>query len=176
MSFIWKDDFFSFAKIGIFCKSIAGPLSEAKTDWKVSWLQLLNQLNFLWRHTKGFTQNSSQRCLRNVQLLKTTVNWCWDGASHALSATAAIFSGYTLFLAFHALVYRSGCQFLSRFSQDNEHMELTVRHFFQNPYAIFAHILQHYHDLQSNVAIFLSVVQAYAQPYSFGGRIKLIIC
>ena len=39
----------------------------------------------------------------------------------------------------------------------------------------FAHILQHYHDFQSNVAIFPSVVQAYTQPYSFGGRIKLII-
>ena len=30
MSFIWKEDFF--AKIGIFCKSIAGPLSEANTQ------------------------------------------------------------------------------------------------------------------------------------------------
>ena len=29
MSFIWKNDFFFFAKIGIFCKLIAGPLSEA---------------------------------------------------------------------------------------------------------------------------------------------------
>ena len=26
MSFFWKDDFFFFSKIGIFCKSIAGPL------------------------------------------------------------------------------------------------------------------------------------------------------
>ena len=47
---------------------------------------------------------------------------------------------------------------------------------FQKPYAIFAHILQHYHDFQSNVAIFPSVVQAYTQPYSISGRIKLIIC
>ena len=30
--------------------------------------------------------------------------------------------------------------------------------------------------VKSNVAIFPSVVQAYTQPYSFGGRIKLIIC
>ena len=30
------------AKIGIFCKSIAGPLSEAKTHWTINWLQLLN--------------------------------------------------------------------------------------------------------------------------------------
>ena len=74
------------------------------------------------------------------------------------------------------LIYRWGCQFLSLFSQDNEHTELTVPLFFQNPYAILAHILQHYHDFQSNVAIFNSVVQAYTQPYSLSGRIKLIIC
>ena len=47
--------------------------------------------------------------------------------------------------------------------------------FFQNPYAIVAHTLQHYHDFQSNVAIFHSVVQAFTQPYSFSGSIKLII-
>ena len=33
MSFIWTDDFF-FPKIGIFCKSIAGPLSKAKRQTK----------------------------------------------------------------------------------------------------------------------------------------------
>ena len=43
-----------FAKIGIFCMSIAGPLSEAKTHWMVNWLQLLNQLNIVWRYTKVF--------------------------------------------------------------------------------------------------------------------------
>ena len=80
MSFIWQDDFF--AKIGIFCKSIAGPLSEAKTHWMVNWLQLLNQLNFVWRHTKVFIQNSSQWCLRNVQLWRTTVTWCWWRFTH----------------------------------------------------------------------------------------------
>ena len=63
--------------------------------------------------------------------------------------------------------------FLSLFLQDNEHTELL---FFQNPYANFAHILQHYHDFQSNFTIFPSVVQAYTQPYSFGRRIQLIIC
>ena len=64
---------------------------------------------------------------------------------------------YALFLAFNALVYRLGCQFLS---QDNEHTELTVLLFFQNPCAIFAQHLQHYHDFHT-----------YTQPYSFG-----IIC
>ena len=49
---------------------------------------------------------------------------------------------------------------------------MIVHLFFQNPYANFAQILQHYHDFQSNVAVFSSLVQ----PYSFDGRIKLIIC
>ena len=47
------------------------------------------------------------------------------------------------------------CQ--NRHSQDNEHAELTELLFVQNPYAIFAHILQHNHDFQSNVLIFPSV-------------------
>ena len=38
MSFFWKDDFFFFfAKIGIFCKSVAGPLNEMKTHW-MDWI------------------------------------------------------------------------------------------------------------------------------------------
>ena len=37
---------------------------------------------------------------------------------------------HTLFLIFHALVNRWGCQFLSLFLQDNEHKELTVLFFF----------------------------------------------
>ena len=61
------------------------------------------------------------------------------------------------------------------FSQDNKHTKMTVLLLFQNPYVIFAHILQDYHDFRSNVAILPSVVQAYTQSYSFGGRIKLII-
>ena len=47
IGFIWKDNFFFFAKIGIFCKSIANPLSEAKSHWMDNWLQLLNQLTFV---------------------------------------------------------------------------------------------------------------------------------
>ena len=68
---------------------------------------------------------------------------------------------YALFLAYHALVYRWGCQFLALFSQDNEHTKLTIIVFFQNPYATLAHILQYYHNFQSNIAIFPGVVQAY---------------
>ena len=41
---------------------------------------------------------------------------------------------------------------------------------------LLQHIVQYYHDFHSNVEIFPSVVQVYKQPYSFGGKIKLIIC
>ena len=48
-------------------------LSETKTYWIVNWLQLLNQLAFVWIHTKVFMQNLSQ--------------WRW------ISGTAGVFSG-----------------------------------------------------------------------------------
>ena len=158
MSFSWKDDFL-FAKIGIFCKSIAG------------------QMDFVWRHVaKIFMQNSSQWNLRNVQSLRTTVNWCWWLFTLTFCQGSNILVCTYCILAFHASVYRWGCQFHSLYSQDNEHTELKVLLFFQNLYAIFAYILQHYHDFQSNVVIFASVVQAYTESHSLGGGIKLIIC
>ena len=110
---------------------------------------------------------------------------CWqglwievDGASHTLSATAAIFLGVLTVIGFSCFGEKvdEDANFFKFFLQNNEHMELTVLLFFQNPYVIFAHILQHYHDFQSNVAIFPKVVQAYTQPCSYGGRIKQIIC
>ena len=58
------------------------PLSEAKTHWTVNWLQRLNQLEFVLRHTKIFMQNSSEWCLWNVQLLRSTVNRCWSRFKH----------------------------------------------------------------------------------------------
>ena len=83
---------------------------------------------------------------------------------------------YALFWLFTLWFIDEDASFFHFFSQDNEHSELTVLVLFQNSDAIFAHILQYYHDFQSNVAILPSVIQAYTQPYSFGGRIKLIIC
>ena len=110
----------------------------------------------------GVIQNSSQWCFRNVQLLRTTVNWYWCRFTHTIVHSSNILGW--------------GCQFLLLISQDNENTELMVFFFFQNPYTIFAHILQYYHDFESNVVIFLSDVEAYIQTYSSGGRIKLIIC
>ena len=108
MSFIRKDDFF-FTKIGIFCKSIGGPLIKKKMQWMVNWIQFLNQLDFVRRHTKVFMQNSSQWCLWNVQLLRTTVNWCWWCT---LSATVVMFSVVRTIFGFSR-------QFLSLFLQQN---------------------------------------------------------
>ena len=99
---------FFFAKIGV--SRFAGPFSEAKTHWMVNWLHLLNKLDFIWSHTKVSMQNSSQLCFWNVQLLRT-VNWCF---SHFMPQQQYSWM-WALFLAFHALVYRRGCQFLSFF-------------------------------------------------------------
>ena len=155
MSFFWKDDFF-FDKIDIFCKSIAGPVSDAKTHWMINWLQLLNQLNFVWRYIKVFKQNSSQLCLRNVQLLRTTLIWCWWRFTYTFCCSSNILGCTHGFWLFTLWFIEEHASFF--FSQENEHRELTVLLFFQNAYAIFAHILQHFHEFQSNVAILPSVV------------------
>ena len=103
-----------FAKIGIFCKSIAGPLSEAKTHWMVNWLQLLNQLNFVWRHTKAFMHNSPQWCLPNFQLLRTTVNW-WRFA-HTFYPSSNILACTHCFWLFTLWFIDENAKFLSLFS------------------------------------------------------------
>ena len=69
------------------------------THWMVNWFQLLNQLHFVWRHTKVFMQNSFQWCLRNVQSLRMMANW-WR-FTHTFCHSSNIL-GYT---HFHALVY-----------------------------------------------------------------------
>ena len=115
-----------FAKIAIFCKSIAGSLSEAKTHWMVNWFQLLNQLNFVWRHIKVFMQNSSQGCLRNVQLLRTTVNWCWWRFPHTYCHSSNILGCTHCFWLFTHWFIDEDASFFHFFSQDNENTELTV--------------------------------------------------
>ena len=158
--------FFFFAKIGIFCRSFAGTLSEAKTYCMVNWRQLLKQLNIAWRHTKVFMQNSSQWCLRNNQLLRTTVNWCWCHFTHTFCHNSNILGCTHCYLLYTLWLIDEDVSFFQFF-----HKITNIR-----SWRIFTRILQHYHDFQNNVAIFASVVQAYTQPYSFGGRIKLIIC
>ena len=168
MSFIWKDE------NGIFYKSIASRLREAKTRWMVNCLLLLNQLNFVGRHTKVFMQNSSQWCLRNV--LRRWIDV--DGASHTLSGTAAIFSDVCIVFGF------------SRFGLSMR-MPASFFHFFHKITNIrswrcfsFSKIRTQFSHTFCNITMIFKVMsqyfpvfgQAYTQPYSFGGRIKLIIC
>ena len=95
---------------------------------------------------------------------------CWerrwvdvDGAINTLSITTAIFSSVRTISGFSRFRLSMRMTVSFTFLQDNGHTDSPS-------------FLQHYHDFQSDVAIFPSVVQAYTQPYSFGGRIRLIIC
>ena len=123
MSFSCTDDFF--VKIAIFCKTIAGPLSEVKRHWMVNWLKLLNQLDVI------------PKPLYKIRLNNVTEMFsCWerrwvdfDVASRPVSATAAIFSDVCTVFVF-GLSVRMPISFT--FSQHNEHTELTVLLFFQN--------------------------------------------
>ena len=101
-----------FAKIGNYYKSIAVPLSEAKTHWMVNWLQILNQLNFAWCHTKVFMQNSSQWCLQNDQLLRTVVNWCWWRFAHTFCHNSNILGCTHCFWLFTFFLFISVIFFL----------------------------------------------------------------
>ena len=104
------------------------------------------------------------RCLCKIRRndVSEKVN-CWDDCELMLMALHAYSRVYALFLAFHSLVYRWRCQFLSLFSQDNEHKERTDG----------ASLLP---KSLSSFRIHSTTLQAYTQPYSFGGRIKLIVC
>ena len=126
------------------CDNFACFTYLSRSNWASRWFFFAKKRKLIgW--SIGF--NSSQRCLQNVQLLRTRVIDD-DGVSCTLFVTAAMFSGVRTVFGF------------SRFSLSTRMLvsftELTVMLFFQNPYAIFAHILQHYHDFQSNVAIFPS--------------------
>ena len=109
LSCIWKDDFF-LSKIGIICKSIANPLSEAKTHWMVNWLQLLNQLNNWPWHPRHQGHYAKCSIVENGDDLM-----CWWRFTHTFWYSCNI-HGFTLcFWPFHTLVYRCGCQYLSLF-------------------------------------------------------------
>ena len=137
-----------FPKIGIFYKSIAGLLSEAKRHWMVNWLQFLNQFDFVWRQTKVFIQKASQCCLQNVQLLSGKLMLM---APHAHFLPQQQYSRvYALFLGFHALVSRWGCQFLSLFFQEclaSSKIRTQFSHTFCNIIMIFKVILQYFPTL-----------------------------
>ena len=145
MSFIWIDDFFFFAKIGIFCNSIAALLSEAKTHWMVNWPEPINVcISSYQGHYAKFISMMSPKC----SIVES------DGelmlmALHSYFLPQQQYSReYVMFLAFHALVYWWGCQFLSLSLQDNGASLL--------PKCV--HVLQHYFENHITWKILPSVV------------------
>ena len=105
-----KDD--CFCQIVIFCRLIAGPLSEAKTHWMVNLLQLLNQLNFVGRHSKVFNAKFVSMMSPKCSIVENDGEWRF---THTFCHSSNIFGCPYCFLAFYALVYQWGCQFLSLF-------------------------------------------------------------
>ena len=150
-----EDDFF--AKIGIFCKSIAGPLSEVKKQLMVNWL--IEPIELFMASYKSLSAKCST-VQNDGELMLMALSWV-----------------YALYLAFHALVYRWGCQLLSFLFHKITNIRSwrcfsssTIRTQFSHTFCDITMIFK------SRFVIFLSVVQAYTQPYSFSGKIKLIIC
>ena len=120
------------------------------------WLQLLNQSNFVCHHAKVFMQNSSKWWLRNVHLLRTTVE--------------------LMLMAFHIHILPQ--------------QQYSVLAFYRRGYASFFHYFHKITNIRSwrcfssskirtqfsHIFCNVTIVQAYTQPYSFGGSLKVIIC
>ena len=123
-------------------------------------------MNFVWHHTKIFMQNLSQWCVRNVQLLRITMNWCWWRFTHTSCRSSNILRCTYCFWLFTLWFIDEDASFFQFFHKITNIWSWRCFSSSKNPYEISAYILQHYHDFQSNVAIFPSFVQAYTQPYS----------
>ena len=154
MSFIWKDDFFLPKSASSAIRLQAHLAKRKPIGWSIGFNSWTN-----WTLYGVISRSLCKMCLKDVAKMFN----CWERRFTTYFLPQQQYSRvYALFLVFYALVS----------SQDNEHTELTVFLFFQNSYAIIAHIVQHYHDFQSNVPIFASVVQAYTQPYLVGRKDK----
>ena len=175
MSFTWKIVFFLPNSASIVSRSHEHLAKRKRIGWSNGFNSWTN-----WTMYGVISRSLCKICVTNVfEIFNCSIQMfnCWE--RRTLSATEAIFSGVcTVFGSSRfglSMMVAVSFSFFFFFSKNNEHTVLTVLLFFQNPYTIFAHILQHYHDFQSNVAILPSVVQAYTQPFSFSGRIKQII-
>ena len=142
MSFIWKDVFFLPYSASSVNRSQAHLAKRKRIWWSIGFNSWTNSTSY-W----VIPRSLCKICPNDVsEMFNCREPRCIDvdDASHTHFLSHQQYSRvYALLLALHALFYRWGCQFLSLFSQDNEHTELTVLLFFQYPYAIFAHIQQH---------------------------------
>ena len=109
---------FFFAKIGIFCMSIAGPLSEAKTQLALTPEPIEHCMALYQALYVKFIKIMSPKCsiVDNEGELMLMALHTYFLLQQQYSQYSRV---YALFLAFHALVYRLACQFFSLFSQDN---------------------------------------------------------
>ena len=84
--------------VRVFCASNVTILSvyiPAKIKISFIWNNFIlrkstSSLDFVQRHTKVFMQNSFQWCPQNVQLLRTTVYWCWWRFMHSFCHSSNI--------------------------------------------------------------------------------------
>ena len=120
ISFIWKDDFFLPKST-----SSVGPLSEAKTQWMVHWLQFPNQVDFVWHHTTGLYAKFVSMMSAKCQLLRTTVNWCLWRFTHtfgriklfSVKSDMNYFDGNCLATYFLIFYLNVGQHFLIKFNK-----------------------------------------------------------
>ena len=128
-------------------------------------------VGFLW-------QNSSQWWLRNVQLLRTTVNWCWWrftrtfchsskilGCMHCFWLFTLCFIDERMLVSFTFFHKITNIQSWRCFSSSKIRTQFS--HTFCNITMIFKVMSQYF------LAFFKYI---HNHPCSFGGRIKLIIC
>ena len=98
-----------FTKIGIFCKSIAGALSEAKTHQLDSTPEPIEHCvaSYQGLYAK-FVSMMSPKC----SIVKNDGELMLMALHTHFLPQQQYTRVYALFLAFHALVYRGGCQLL----------------------------------------------------------------
>ena len=183
MSFIWKDDFFFFAKSASSVNRSQNHLAKLKRIEPVE----LFSASYQGVYAK-FVSMMSPKCSiieNDGELLLMALH------THFLPQQQYS-RVYALVLGFHALVYR-WWWWWPRWPNDQNELHLKRWFFFflliADPFseAKLKHIHNHIRWTDRRIkliGIFYksiagplpSVAEAYTQPYSFGGRLKLIIC
>ena len=117
-------------------------------------------------------QYSSQWCLRNVQLLKRTGNWCWWRFTHTFCHSSKILGFAHCFRLYTLQFIDEDASFFHFF-----HKITNIRRWrcFSS-----SKIRKQFSQKFCNITMIFKVMSqyfpAYTQQYSFGSRIRLIIC
>ena len=120
----------------------------------------------------NFIQNSSQWCLRKVQLLRKTVNWCCWRFTHTFCHCSNILGCTHCFWLFTLWFIDEDASFFHFY-----HTRTNIRSW---RCCSSSKIRTQFSHTSCNITMIFKVMSqylaAFTQPYSFGGRIKLIIC